>query len=170
VQGNLAAQAPFGVHLAVFRALGAATPPCAGLPAAMHVPNRAANGPAGSARDDALAIPAGLVWANHVRIDGGVIYAPPGSAVVVPGQPAVTSTVQADEITAQQVRASTIYANKIEADEVQGTVYQSRGVKINDTRGNIRAPKVVASVIYADEIKANSVSADAIYVRDLRRR
>ncbi len=118
----------------------------------------------------ALAIPAGLVWANHVRIDGGVILAPPGSAVVVPGPPAVTSTVQADEITAQHVRASTIYANKIEADEVQGTVYQSRGVKINDTRGNIRAPEVVASVIYADEIKANSVSADAIYVRDLRRR
>jgi len=125
----------------------------------------------------AFALPAGLVWANHVRIEGGndappgVIYAPPGSAVVVPGQPtAVPSTVQADEITAHQVRASTIYANKIQADEVIGTVHQTRGVKINDTRGNIRAPEVVASVIYADEIKANTVSADTIYVRDLRKR
>ena len=125
----------------------------------------------------ALAIPAGLVWANHVRMEGGsdslpgVIYAPPGSAVVVPSQPpAAPSTVQADEITANQVRASTIYANKIEADEVRGTVYQTRGVKIKDTRGDIRAPEVVASVIYADEIKANSVSADVIYVRDLKRR
>ena len=123
-----------------------------------------------------LAVPAGLVWANHVRIEGGndspgVIYAPPGSAVVVPGQPTVApSTVQADEITARQVRASTIYANKIEADEVIGIVHQTRGVKVNDARGNIRAPEVVASVIYADEIKANSVVADAIYVRTLRRR
>jgi hypothetical protein len=37
----------------------------------------------------ALALPAGLAWANHVRMEGGndsppgVIYAPPGSAVVV---------------------------------------------------------------------------------------
>ena len=120
----------------------------------------------------ALAIPAGLVWANHVRMEGGndsppgVIYAPPGSAQ----PPAAPSTVQADEIAANQVRASTIYANKIEADEVRGTVYQTRGVKIKDPPGDIRAPEVVASVIYADEIKANSVSADAIYVRDLRRR
>src|ERR1700747_1695631 len=59
----------------------------------------------------ALALPAGLVWANNVRIEGG----PPGSVVVVPGQPAATGTLQADEITAQQVRASTIYANRIEA-------------------------------------------------------
>lgn len=124
-----------------------------------------------------LAIPAGLVWANHVRIEDGnssspgVIYAPPGSAVVVPGQPTPgPSTVQADEITAHQVRASTIYANKIEADEVTGTVHQTRGVKINDTKGNIRAPEIVASVIYADEIKANSVTADTIYVRELRKR
>lgn len=123
-----------------------------------------------------LAVPAGLVWANHVRIEGGndsspgVIYAPPG-AVVVAGQPMVApSTVQADEITARQVRASTIYANKIEADEVIGTVHQTRSVKINDARGSIRAPEVVASVIYADEIKANTVSADTIYVRDLRKR
>jgi hypothetical protein len=49
-------------------------------------------------------------------------------------------------------------------------VHQTRGVKIKDPPGDIRAPEVVASVIYADEIKANSVSADAIYVRDLRRR
>ena len=44
------------------------------------------------------------------------------------------------------------------------------GVKINDTKGSVRAPEVVASVIYADEIKANSVSADTIYVRELRKR
>jgi hypothetical protein len=125
----------------------------------------------------ALAVPAGLVWANHVRIEGSndssssVIYAPPGTAVVVPGQPAaVPGTVQADEITAQQVRASTIYANKIEADQITGTVHQTRGVKINDTKGSLHAPEVVASVIYADEIKANSVSADTIYVRELRKR
>jgi hypothetical protein len=123
-----------------------------------------------------LAVPAGFVWANHVRLEGGndsspgVIYAPPGSAVVVPGQPAPgPSTVQADEITAHQVRASTIYANKIDADQVVGIVHQTRGVKINDTKGNIRAPEVVASVIYADEIKANTVSADTIYVRELRK-
>jgi hypothetical protein len=47
---------------------------------------------------------------------------------------------------------------------------EHRTRKIKDPPGDIRAPEVVASVIYADEIKANSVSADAIYVRDLRRR
>jgi len=114
----------------------------------------------------ALAVPAGLVWASHVRIEGGT----PGSVVVVPGQPAATGTLQADEITAHQVRAATIYANRIEADEVNGSIHQTQGVKINDTRGNLRAPEVVASVIYADEIKANSVSADTIYVRELRKR
>jgi hypothetical protein len=115
----------------------------------------------------AIALPAGLVWANHVRIEGGA----PGSVVVVPGQPATAAgTLQADEITAQQVRASTIYANRIEADEVNGSIHQTQGVKVKDTRGNLRAPEVVASVIYADEIKANSVSADTIYVRELRKR
>jgi len=124
----------------------------------------------------AVALPVGLAWANHVRVEGGgdqgVIYAPPGSAVVVPNPPpaAVPNTVKADGITAQQVRANTIYANKIEADEVRGTVHQNRDLKIGDTKGDIRAPEVVASVIYADEIKANSVQADMIYVRDLKRR
>ena len=123
----------------------------------------------------ALALPVGLGWANHVRVEGGgdqgVIYAPPGTAVVVPNPPtAVPNTVKADAITAQQVRANTIYANKIEADEVRGTVHQNRDLKIGDTKGDIRAPEVVAAVIYADEIKANSVQADMIYVRDLKRR
>ena len=123
----------------------------------------------------AVALPVGLAWANHVRVEGasdqGVIYAPPGTAVVVPPPPAaVMSTVKADGITAQQVRANTIYANKIEADEVRGTVYQNRDLKIGDTKRDIRAPEVVASVIYADEIKANSVQADMIYVRDLKQR
>src|SRR5499433_201493 len=125
----------------------------------------------------AVSLPVGLAWANHVRVEGtsdqGVIYAPPGTAVVVPTPPppgAVTTTVKADGITAQQVRANTIYANKIEADEVRGTVYQNRDLKIGDTKGDIRAPEVVASVIYADEIKANSVQAETIYVRDLKRR
>jgi len=125
----------------------------------------------------ALVVPAGWAWANHVRIEvsgetlgppPGVIYVPPaGTTVVMPSAP---QTLQADEIKAQQVRAQTIYANKIEADEVRGVVYQTRGVKIRDTKGDIKAPEVSASVIYADEIKANSVVADAIYVRDLRRR
>src|SRR5499433_4201355 len=71
----------------------------------------------------AVSLPVGLAWANHVRVEGasdqGVIYAPPGTAVVVPSPPPpVASTVKADGITAQQVRAGTIYANKIEADEV----------------------------------------------------
>jgi hypothetical protein len=125
----------------------------------------------------ALAVPAGWAWANHVRIEvsgetlappPGVIYVPPaGTTVVMPSAP---QTLQADEIKAQQVRAQTIYANKIEADEVRGVVYQTRGVKIRDAKGDIKAPEVSASVIYADEIKANSVVANAIYVRDLRRR
>jgi hypothetical protein len=93
-----------------------------------------------------------------------------GSAVVVPAQPAAPDTLQADEITAHQVRAATIYANRIEADEINGSIHQTKGVKINDTRGNLRAPEVVASVIYADEIKANSVSADTLYLRELRKR
>ena len=128
----------------------------------------------------AMALPVALAWANHVRIEGsgepGVIYAPPGTTVVVPNPPgglpngAVPNTVRADDITAQQVRANTIYANKIEADEVRGAVFQTRDVKIGDTRGDIKAPEVVASVIYADQIKANSVQADTIYVRDLKRR
>ncbi|HET8575795.1 MAG TPA: hypothetical protein VFO18_01755 [Methylomirabilota bacterium] len=133
---------------------------------------------AGMALAVAVAIPVGMAWANHVRIEvsgeaqPGVIYAPSGTTVVVPGQApaAFPPTLQADEIRAHQVRASTIYANKISADEVRGVVYQTRGVKIHDTRGDIRAPEVTASVIYADEIKANSVVADAIYVRDLHRR
>src|SRR5215467_2278704 len=123
----------------------------------------------------AVALPVGLAWANHVRVEGGgdqgVIYAPPGTTVVVPNPPAaVPNTMKADAITAQQVRANTIYANKIEADEVRGIVHQNRDLKIGDTKGDIRAPEVVASVIYADEIKANSVQADMIYVRDLKRR
>ena len=121
----------------------------------------------------AVALSAGLAWANHVRMEGssdqGVIYAPPGTAVVVPPG-AASNTVKADGITAQQVRANTIYANKIEADEVTGTVHQNRDLKVGATHGNIRAPEVVASVIYADEIKANSVQADTIYVRDLKQR
>ncbi len=61
----------------------------------------------------AVALPVGLAWANHVRVEGasdqGVIYVPPGTAVVVPPPPAaVMSTVKAYGITAQQVPPNTI--------------------------------------------------------------
>jgi len=113
----------------------------------------------------AIAMSAGLAWANHVRIEGNVEQpSSPGSAVVAP------PNLQADEIKAHQVRAQIIYANKIEADEVRGTIHQSRGIKISDTRGDLKAPEVAANIIYADTIKANSVVANDIYVRDLRRK
>jgi hypothetical protein len=120
-----------------------------------------------------------VAWANHVRIEVAPEATPPASTVIVtPGVPAVTSyapapvpqTLQAEEIKAHQVRAQTIYANKIEADDVQGAIHQTKGVKVRDSRGEIKAPYVGASVIYADEIKANSVVAEHIYVRELKRR
>ncbi len=137
----------------------------------------------------AMAVPAGLAWANHVSVEINpgphqpssappvgttppVVTAPPAP----PPAPTTTTvpvpqpqTLQADEIKAHQVRANTIYANKIEADEVQGQIHQSKGVKING-RGDIKAPEVSASVIYAETINANSVVAQDIYVRDMRRR
>jgi hypothetical protein len=85
----------------------------------------------------------------------------------------VTSpTLQADQITAQLVRARTIYANRIDADQVHGMIYQTGGVTMTSSGslGDIKAPEVIASVIYADEIRANDVVADVIYVRNLRQR
>ena len=107
-----------------------------------------------------LMLAAGLVQANHVRID----VAPP-----MPQPPAVTApqTLHVEEIKANQVRAQTIYANRIDADQVQGMVYQTKGVDIR-AEGEIKAPEVSASVIYADKISANSVVADAVYVHKLR--
>jgi hypothetical protein len=117
----------------------------------------------------AIAMSAGLAWANHVRIEGNVEQpSSPGLAVVAP--PNLQANLQADEIKAHEVRAQIIYANKIEADEVRGTIHQSRGIKISDTRGDLKAPEVAANIIYADTIKANSVVANDIYVRDLRRK
>jgi hypothetical protein len=131
----------------------------------------------------ALGLPWAVADANHIKIEVTPEHQQPPATVIVPGPPAVTpgppaapsyvpapQTLQAEEIRAHQVRAQTIYANKIEADEVQGAVHHSKGVKVGDSRGEIKAPYVTASVIYADVIKANSVVADNIYVRDLERR
>jgi len=115
-----------------------------------------------------LAASAGVVSANHIRIESPVPATPPPTAVIVP-VPAPTQTVQADEIRAGVVRANVIYANKIEADQVRGTVHQTHGVKVRDSQGKIKAPEVVASTIYADTISANTVDADTIYVRELDR-
>ena len=81
-------------------------------------------------------------------------------------------TLQADQITAQLVRARTIYVNRIDADQVHGMIYQTGGVTMTSSGslGDIKAPEVIASVIYADEIRANDVVADVIYVRNLRQR
>jgi hypothetical protein len=113
----------------------------------------------------AIAMSAGLAWAAHVRIEGSVEQPlSPGLTVTAP------PSLQADEIKAHEVRAQVIYANRIEADEVRGTIHQSKGIKISDTRGDLKAPEVAANIIYADTIKANSVVANDIYVRDLRRK
>ena len=115
----------------------------------------------------AIAMSAGLAWATHVRIEGATdqpVVVAPGLTTIAP------ASLQADEIKAHEVRAQVIYANKIEADEVRGAIHQSRGIKISDTRGDVKAPEVTANTIYADTIKANSVVANDIYVRDLRRK
>lgn len=118
----------------------------------------------------ALIAPVAAVSASHIRIDGLPPAVPPPvvshPAAVIP---APTQTLQVDRIEAGVVRANIIYANKLEADEVRGVVHQTRGLKVDDSRGKIKAPEVAVSVIYADEISANTVVADAIYVRELRR-
>jgi hypothetical protein len=114
----------------------------------------------------ALIVPAGTVQANHVKIDVNV---DPYQWSSTPPAP-MSQTLQADVIKAHQVRAHSIYANRIEADEVRGLVHETSSVTIRDTRGEIKAPKVSATVIYADTITANSVVAEAVYVRELRRR
>ena len=100
---------------------------------------------------------------------GGATTAVPAPALVttIPG---VMQTLKAEDIQTQRLRANTIYANRIKAGEIHGVIHQDTGLKVADTRGEIKAPEVVFSVIIADEIKANSVVADHIYVRDLRRR
>jgi hypothetical protein len=95
---------------------------------------------------------------------------PAGHTVMMPVTPAHPPMLQAEDITANQVRAHTIYANRIDADDVRGMVHHTQGVKIKTSSGDLSAPEVAASVIYADEIKANTVVAEAIFVRDLRRR
>jgi len=93
-------------------------------------------------------------------------------SVAAPPVVVASPTLQADQISAQRVRARTIYANRIDADQVHGVIYQTGGVTMtgSSSLGNIRAPEVTASVIYADEIRANEVVADTIYVRSLRQR
>jgi len=106
---------------------------------------------------------AGLVYANHVRID--VVPAP--TPLYAPA-PLPQQTLQVDEIKAHQVRAQTIYANRIDADQIQGLIHQTSNFRIRNAEGEIRAPEVAASVIYAERITANTVVADAVYVKDLR--
>lgn len=120
----------------------------------------------------ALILPVAAVSANHVRIDGRIDGTPPVVAppAVVVAAPAPAQTLQVETIEAGVVRANIIYTNKLEADEVRGAVHQNRGLKVKDTEGKVKAPEVAASVIYADEISANTVVADAIYVREMKRR
>ena len=141
-----------------------------------------------------VALLAGLAYASHVTIsspssppgtmsaqvvtpssDAPVIVVPPtlpggapAPAVQAPPPAPLPTTLQVDEIRAQQVRANTIYANRIDADQVQGMLHQNGTVKVRDTKGEIKAPEVTASVIYADSIKANLVVAENIFVRDLK--
>lgn len=126
-----------------------------------------------------LAAAGGQVLADHVKIPGTAEYQPapavvyPPQAAPAPGSPAAIrapATIRADEIRANEVRAHTIYANRIEADSVSGAIHQTRGVRIENARGEVKAPVVAAAIIYAEEIVANSVAADVIYVRDLARR
>lgn len=125
-----------------------------------------------------------LAFANHVTIAASetvvvpgappapVITAPADRPVVVvppaPPQPQMQTTLQVEDIRAHVVRAQTIYANEIHADSIQGMVHHNKGVKVRDTKGEIKAPEVTAAVIYADSIKANRVIAEQIHVRDLR--
>src|SRR5262245_56123517 len=70
---------------------------------------------------------------------------PPGSVIVTPGSsqvlvpPTSPTTLQADDIRANQVRAQTIYANKITARDVQGLVHQTDNVKIGGGKDDVKA-------------------------------
>jgi hypothetical protein len=126
-----------------------------------------------------------LAFANHVTIRTSetvvvpgavpatppVVTAPADRPVIVvppaPPQPQM-QTLQVEEIRAHVVRAQTIYANEINADQVQGMIHHTKGMKVRDTKGELKAPEVAAPVIYADSIKANHVIAEQIHVRDLR--
>ena len=105
-----------------------------------------------------------LAWAparaNHVQLEGTVDPSSPPSGVVIQTPPApgavtvytpgtMPSSLQADDIKAHEVRAQTIYANKIEADNIQGVIHQTKGVKIKDSRGDIKSPQVSAAMIFA---------------------
>jgi hypothetical protein len=121
-----------------------------------------------------------LAFANHVTIRTSETVVVPGtppavtapadrSVIVVPPAPPQPQmqTLQVEEIRAHVVRAQTIYANEINADQIQGMVRHTKGVKVRDTKGELKAPEVAAPVIYADSIKANQVIAEQIHVRDL---
>ena len=118
----------------------------------------------------ALTASVGWAWGPLARMEFG--SDPTLPSVTAPPVVVASPTLQADQISAQLVRARTIYANRIEADQVHGVIYQTGGVIMSGSSslGNIRAPEVTASVIYADEIRASNVVADAIYVRSLRQR
>jgi hypothetical protein len=128
-----------------------------------------------------------LAFANHVTIRTSETVVVPGTAPATQSVPVITApgdrpvvvvppappqpqmqTLRVEDIRANVVRAQTIYANEIDADQIQGMVHQTKGVKVRDTKGELKAPEVAAPVIYADSIKANSVIAEQIHVRDLR--
>jgi hypothetical protein len=116
----------------------------------------------------ALTVSVGWAWDPVARTEFGEGTLPSVTPPMVVGSP----TLQADQISAQLVRARTIYANRIDARQVHGVIYQTGGVMMtsSDSLGDIKSPEVIASVIYADEIRANEVVADVIYVRNLRQR
>jgi hypothetical protein len=75
----------------------------------------------------ALALPAGLVWANHVRMEGGndsppgVIYAPPGSAVVVhrtAGRNRTNSTISVGFIASRPHEQSQRVIRRVDRDDL----------------------------------------------------
>ena len=127
-----------------------------------------------------------LAFANHVTIRTSETVVVPGTAPATQPAPVITApgdrpvivvpptppqpqmqTLRVEDIRANVVRAQTIYANEIDADQIQGVVHQTKGVKVRDTKGELKAPEVAAPVIYADSIKANTVIAEQIHVRDL---
>jgi hypothetical protein len=116
----------------------------------------------------ALTASVGWAWTPGAGSEVGVDTQPS----VTPPMVVVSPTLQANQISAQLVRARTIYANRIDADQVRGAIYQTGGVTMASagSLGDIKAPEVTASVIYADEIRANAVVADVIYVRSLHQR
>jgi len=69
----------------------------------------------------ALTVSVGWAWDPVARTEFGEGTLPSVTPPMVVGSP----TLQADQISAQLVRARTIYANRIDARQVHGVIYQT---------------------------------------------